>query len=209
MLSLRSNLAASLDAEAQCCRTLSAVNQRTAGALPPAWLRAGHARRTLGPRARGVPAQQHSYAGASIQQRAHAERCRPRLNALSLVVWCAQRAAALAKATREYRRCLRSWALLNHLPAWLRCVVLSASTGCIASTMIALHRLICVPRSRADPRWPAVQRQIGLDVARTPCGGAPIVQEHLKAVLEAFALQNDCQYTQVRRALASRCHSCH
>ena len=62
--------------------------------------------------------------------------------------------------------------------------------------------LICVPRSRADPRWPAVQRQIDLDVARTPCGGAPLFQEHLKAVLEAFALQNGCTYTQVRCAAA-------
>lgn len=54
------------------------------------------------------------------------------MNTHSLAVWCAQRTAVLAKATREYRRCLRSLALLHHLPAWLRCVVPSAGTGCIA-----------------------------------------------------------------------------
>ena len=85
-------------------------------------------------------------------QRAHAERCRPRLSEHSLAMWCAQRAAALAKATREYRRCLRSLALLRHLPAWLGCVVL-LGTGCVARHH---DRLAQAHLCASQPRRPAL-----------------------------------------------------
>ena len=72
----------------------------------------------------------------------------------------------------------------------------------------ALHGLNCALRRRPDPRWQAALCQVELDVGRTPSCTCAFTKAHLTDILAVYAFKHDCEYTQVRRASASRCHKC-